>query len=56
MKLIKKFLKDVSGATAIEYALIAAAMGLALVTVMPTIGTSVTTKFQGLATNIKDGK
>ncbi len=29
------FLKDESGATAIEYGLIAAAMGLALVTAMP---------------------
>ena len=34
---MKKFFKDESGATAIEYGLIAAAMGLALVTAMPSI-------------------
>jgi pilus assembly protein Flp/PilA len=34
-KLMKKFLKDESGATAIEYGLIAAAIGLMLVLVMP---------------------
>ena len=34
---LKKFVRDESGATAIEYGLIAAATGLALVLVMPTI-------------------
>jgi pilus assembly protein Flp/PilA len=33
--MFKKFLKDESGATAIEYGLIAAAIGLMLVLVMP---------------------
>lgn len=37
MKKLAKFLKDDSGATAIEYGLIAAATGLVLVTVMPTL-------------------
>jgi pilus assembly protein Flp/PilA len=40
-----RFFKDESGATAIEYGLIAAATGLALVAVMPTIGTSLETLF-----------
>ena len=34
-----RFVKDESGATAIEYGLIASATGLALVAVMPTIKT-----------------
>jgi pilus assembly protein Flp/PilA len=34
---MKKFFKDESGATAIEYGLIAAATGLALIGVMPTL-------------------
>ncbi len=36
-----RFLKDESGATAIEYGLIAAATGLALVAVTPTLKTQV---------------
>ncbi len=52
---MKKFLKDESGATAIEYALIAAAMGLALVTAMPLIKTAIIGKFTGLATDITNG-
>lgn len=40
-----RFFKDESGATAIEYGLIAAATGLALVAVMPTIGASLETLF-----------
>jgi pilus assembly protein Flp/PilA len=52
---MKKFLKDESGATAIEYGLIAAAMGLALITAMPTISTAVQNKLTGLAGNINSG-
>ena len=37
-----RFVKDESGATAIEYGLIAAAMGLALVTAMPILASAVT--------------
>ena len=47
-----RFVKDESGATAIEYGLIAAAMGLALVTAMPLLATSITGKFSYLATKI----
>ena len=38
--MIARFFKDESGATAIEYGLIAAATGLALVAVMPSIKSS----------------
>lgn len=50
-----KFLKNESGATAIEYGLIAAAMGLALVTVMPTLGSAITSSFSSLAGHISSG-
>jgi pilus assembly protein Flp/PilA len=53
---MKKFLKDESGATAIEYGLIAAAMGLCLVTIMPFIVTAMTTQFTNLAGHIASGK
>jgi pilus assembly protein Flp/PilA len=46
---MKKFFKDESGATAIEYGLIAAATGLALVAVMPTIKTKLTATFGSIS-------
>ncbi len=48
-----KFLKDESGATAIEYGLIAAATGLALVVVMPVIGSGLTTTFTSIGTALQ---
>jgi pilus assembly protein Flp/PilA len=50
-----RFVKDESGATAIEYGLIAAAMGLALVTAMPILASAVTGKFTSLAGHISSG-
>ena len=44
-----KMLKDESGATAIEYGLIAAATGLALVAAMPAIETAIGTVFGSIA-------
>ena len=52
MNQILRMLKDESGATAIEYALIAAAMGLALVTAMPWLAGAITGKFSSLAGHI----
>jgi pilus assembly protein Flp/PilA len=49
---MKKFINDESGATAIEYGLIAAAMGWMLVIVMPTIATAVSDVFGKLATGL----
>lgn len=43
------FMKDESGATAIEYGLIAAATGLALVAVMPTIKTKLNDTFTSIS-------
>jgi len=45
MNKIARFVKNESGATAIEYGLIAAATGLALAAVMPTIKSKLTTTF-----------
>jgi len=45
-----RFFKDESGATAIEYGLIAAATGLTLVAVMPAIEGALTTTFTSIGT------
>ncbi len=47
-----RFFKDESGATAIEYGLIAAATGLALVAVMPGIGTALETTFGAVSAEL----
>ena len=53
---MKNFFKNESGATAIEYGLIAAAMGLGLVAVMPTLATSIMDKFGSIAVHVTSGK
>ncbi len=50
--MIKRFINDESGATAIEYGLIAAAMGLMLVVVMPPLSTAVQGVFSSLTTGV----
>ncbi len=52
MTKLMRFVKDESGATAIEYGLIAAATGLALVATMPTIGTALNTTFTSIGANM----
>ena len=51
-KFVKMF-KDESGATAIEYGLIAAATGLALVAAMPAIEANLGTVFGSIASFLK---
>lgn len=46
---IKNFANDESGATAIEYGLIAALIAVAIIVVLGTVGTNLTTKFQEVA-------
>ena len=53
---MKKFLKDGSGATAIEYGLIAAAMGLMLIIVIPLIANNTGTLFTNLSGHILSGQ
>ena len=52
MSKLVKFLKDDSGATAIEYGLIAAATGLALVAVMPGIKIKLETLFGDISAGL----
>ena len=48
-KLIARFVKDESGATAIEYGLIAALIAIAIIAGARALGTALNTKFQGVA-------
>jgi pilus assembly protein Flp/PilA len=47
------FLKDQSGATAIEYGLIAAGISVAIIAVVNGLGTSLNTKFSDISTQLK---
>ena len=51
-KLFARFFKDESGATAIEYGLIAALISVALITGASTLGNSLDTTFSGIATKL----
>lgn len=52
MQELVKFFKDESGATAIEYGLIAAATGLALVATMPTIKSNLSATFGSIGAKL----
>jgi pilus assembly protein Flp/PilA len=52
MSLIKKFLKNESGATAIEYGLIAGLIGVVIITAVRTLGTKVAGQFNTIAGNL----
>jgi len=51
--LIARFVKDESGATAIEYGLIAAGISLAIITVVNGLGSNLNTKFTSINTSLK---
>ena len=53
MQVIKNFLADQSGATAIEYGLIAAGISVAIITVVGTLGTNLNATFNSVATALK---
>ena len=53
MKIIRKFLADESGATAIEYGLIAAGIALAIIAVVNGIGANLNTKFSSINSSLK---
>jgi pilus assembly protein Flp/PilA len=53
MSLLKKFLTDEQGATAIEYGLIAAGISIAIITVVSTLGTTLNTTFTSVSTALK---
>ena len=51
-KLVARFAKDESGATAIEYGLIAALIAVAIIAGAGALGTTINTKFGTIATKI----
>ena len=50
--LMSRFIKDESGATAIEYGLIAALIAVALIVGAGNMGTALNNKFEGLAAEV----
>jgi pilus assembly protein Flp/PilA len=51
--LVLRFAKDESGATAIEYGLIAAGISVAIIAVVNTIGSTLNTKFTSISSQLK---
>jgi pilus assembly protein Flp/PilA len=52
MKTLVKFAKDESGATAIEYGLIAAGISVAIITVVNSVGTKLIATFSSVSTQL----
>jgi pilus assembly protein Flp/PilA len=52
-KLLSRFVKDESGATAIEYGLIAAGISVAIIATVQALGTNLNTTFSNVSTAIK---
>jgi pilus assembly protein Flp/PilA len=50
---IKSFFKDESGATAIEYGLIAAGIAIAIITAVQGVGTQLSTNFNTISSSLK---
>ena len=55
MAFIKRFLADQSGATAIEYGLIAAGISVVIIGVVTTVGADLVTTFPSVATALTAG-
>lgn len=53
MKTLVKFVKDESGATAIEYGLIAAGISVAIIAIINTLGGKLNTMFTNLEGQLK---
>ena len=51
--LVSRFVKDESGATAIEYGLIAAGIAIAIITAVNGLGTKLSTNFDTISTSLK---
>ena len=50
--MFKRFVKDESGATAIEYGMIAALIAVVIIAVLGTIGTQLNSKFTSIKTEL----
>jgi len=55
LKLLSRFHKNESGATAIEYGLLAALIGVAIIAGAGSIGTTLNSKFTAIGTKIGTG-
>lgn len=55
MKLVARFVKDESGATAIEYGLIAALISVAIIGAATTLGSNLNTTFTTVANDVAAG-
>ena len=53
MKTLSKFMKDESGATAIEYGLIAAGIAVAIIAVVRGVGTNLNATFKNIKDNLQ---
>jgi len=51
--LVSRFLRDESGATAIEYGLIAAGIAVVIIAAVQLVGTNLNTTFNSVATAVK---
>ncbi|WP_291854283.1 Flp family type IVb pilin [Bradyrhizobium sp.] len=51
--LVSRFVKDESGATAIEYGLIAAGIAIAIITAVRGVGTQLSGNFDKISTSLK---
>ena len=52
--LASRFLRDESGATAIEYGLLAALIAVVLITALTTLGRNMSSQFSAIATSINN--
>jgi pilus assembly protein Flp/PilA len=52
-QLLVRFVKNQSGATAIEYGLIAAGISIAIIAAVNGLGTELSTTFSGVSTQLK---
>jgi pilus assembly protein Flp/PilA len=52
MNLISRFVRDESGATAIEYGLIAALIAVVIITAVTAVGTALSTTFNSLQAKV----
>ncbi|MGD0846815.1 Flp family type IVb pilin [Bradyrhizobium sp.] len=53
MRLIQKFWRDETGATAIEYGLIAAGIALAIISAVDSLGSRLNAKFTSINSSLK---
>ena len=53
LRLVSRFLRDESGATAIEYCLIAVGLSIVIITAVNGIGSTLNTNFSSINTSLK---